>query len=361
MLGLILFGIACIWPPLILLITLVVASVVPYSFRITDDASVRRRLWQEYKTKPTTLAEIRETPSDIVLEESYWINSRGRALMTGIMKPANGKKIKAVICFCHGYSDNASFVKRREYMRMVRKGCVVLSIEYEGHGRSDGPLALVYDWKLLIEDVHTFYSETITKHFSRKTPCFLVGESLGGAVAVCTYQRSPSLFAGVLFLGPMIKISDEVMPHPIVEKILKALAGNPGSPPTWFNRLAITPAKHSMDEVGFHDKTKRDIILSAPTIWGRKARLITARELLGMSIHVSSLASEFHAPFFILHGSADKITDPNLSQSFHDESPSKDKTIKIYDGLWHNLTGAESDEDTEMLFDDMWEWISKRS
>jgi len=81
----------------------------------------------------------------------------------------------------------------------------------------------------------------------------------------------------------------------------------------------------------------------------------------GMSIHVSSLASEFHAPFFILHGSADKITDPNLSQSFHDESPSKDKTIKIYDGLWHNLTGAESDEDTEMLFDDMWEWISKRS
>jgi predicted esterase len=47
---------------------------------------------------------------------------------------------------------------------------------------------------------------------------------------------------------------------------------------------------------------------------------------------ISSSLSEFDAPFLVLHGKEDKVTDPKLSQALYDESKSKDKTIKLYDG-----------------------------
>jgi hypothetical protein len=47
---------------------------------------------------------------------------------------------------------------------------------------------------------------------------------------------------------------------------------------------------------------------------------------------ISSSLSEFDAPFLVLHGKEDRVTDPKLSQALYDESKSKDKTIKLYDG-----------------------------
>ena len=40
----------------------------------------------------------------------------------------------------------------------------------------------------------------------------------------------------------------------------------------------------------------------------------------------------FDAPFLLLHGLEDKVTDPQLSQDFHGKASSTDKTIKLYDG-----------------------------
>jgi acylglycerol lipase len=61
----------------------------------------------------------------------------------------------------------------------------------------------------------------------------------------------------------------------------------------------------------------------------------------------------------IQHGLADRVTDPKLSQALYDEACSEDKTIRLYDGMWHALPG-EPDENIEKVYKDTIEWITDR-
>ena len=42
-------------------------------------------------------------------------------------------------------------------------------------------------------------------------------------------------------------------------------------------------------------------------------------------------------PVLIMHGTADKATVPAGSQFFYDTAGSKDKTLKLYEGHFHDL------------------------
>ena len=54
------------------------------------------------------------------------------------------------------------------------------------------------------------------------------------------------------------------------------------------------------------------------------------------------------------------VTDPELSKRLYDESSSEDKTIKLYEGMWHTLTTGEPDDNIEKVFKDIVEWIDER-
>ena len=96
------------------------------------------------------------------------------ALMTSVMKPKDNN-VKAVVCLCHGFNDNSSYMKRIEYLRLIRQGIAIVTIEYEGHGRSDGLLSYVEDWNKLIDDTSQFFQEVLEEQFPGKK-CFLIGE-----------------------------------------------------------------------------------------------------------------------------------------------------------------------------------------
>jgi alpha-beta hydrolase superfamily lysophospholipase len=91
------------------------------------------------------------------------------------MAPKDPANTKAVVCFCHGYVDNASYMKRVVYQRLVKRGIAIVTIEYEGHGRSDGWSCLIPSWDVLIEDTATFFKETTDALFPGKKR-FLLGE-----------------------------------------------------------------------------------------------------------------------------------------------------------------------------------------
>ena len=57
----------------------------------------------------------------------------------------------------------------------------------------------------------------------------------------------------------------------------------------------------------------------------------------------------------ILHGTADKVTKPAGSQLFFDTAGSKDKTLKLYDGHFHDLL---NDIDKEKVMSDIKQWIN---
>ena len=62
-------------------------------------------------------------------------------------------------------------------------------------------------------------------------------------------------------------------------------------------------------------------------------------------------------PLLILHGTADKATRPEGSQQFFDEAGSDDKTLKLYEGYYHDLL---NDLGKEQVFDDIVAWIDER-
>jgi hypothetical protein len=74
--GFFLFVLASLWPPLILLFAYVASKLVPYSFRVNDDATTRRQLFAEFSREDDLPEEFKHVPSHVKLEESYWVNGR---------------------------------------------------------------------------------------------------------------------------------------------------------------------------------------------------------------------------------------------------------------------------------------------
>jgi acylglycerol lipase len=276
------------------------------------------------------------------------------------MKPRNPKTpITGVVCYCHGYTDHVSFSKRIEFQRLCDAGLAFVAIEYEGHGRSDGALGLIPDWEDLIHDVATYFKKVTSERFPQ-LPVFLMGESMGGAVAYCVYNRIPSLFKGVVLVAPMCKISDDMLPHPWVVQILKWLIGPSGCPTTLLGYLPLAPCKNDLACLTHRIPEKALQNAQCPLNYGRNPRLTTARELIEVTQRIGSSLPDFTAPFLILHGTEDRVTDPKLSQALYSESMSTDKSIRLYKGMWHSLTCGESDANIDLVFRDVIHWIHAR-
>ena len=66
--------------------------------------------------------------------------------------------------------------------------------------------------------------------------------------------------------------------------------------------------------------------------------------------------AQFTLPVLILHGTADKATGRG-SQYFYDQAGSTDKTLKLYEGHYHDLL---SDLGRKTVMADVVGWIDKR-
>lgn len=245
--------------------------------------------------------------------------------------------IRAVVCFCHGYTDHASFSSRMNYQRLCEKGIAVVSIEYEGHGRSDGLFGLIDNWNVMVGDVSSYFAEILHQKF-QNVPAFLMGESMGGAVAYDTYNRLSKLFRGVVFVCPMCKISDDMLPPQFVIDVLRWLIGPTGTT-SMLGFLPIAPAKNNLGDLVHRVKEKGELSHRCPLNFARNPRLATARELINVTQRISATVAHFDAPFLVLHGLADRITDPCLSQTLYEESCSDDKDIRLYEGMWVSCSG----------------------
>jgi acylglycerol lipase len=62
-------------------------------------------------------------------------------------------------------------------------------------------------------------------------------------------------------------------------------------------------------------------------------------------------------PVLILHGTEDKATRPEGSEQFFNEASSTDKTLKLYEGYYHDLL---NDLGRDTVFEDIDAWISER-
>jgi alpha-beta hydrolase superfamily lysophospholipase len=78
------------------------------------------------------------------------------------------------------------------------------------------------------------------------------------------------------------------------------------------------------------------------------AVMVRADERLKREFHLITL------PVLILHGTLDKATKPSGSQHFYEMAGSTDKTLKLYEGHFHDLL---NDIDKEVVMVDIQNWL----
>lgn len=65
-------------------------------------------------------------------------------------------------------------------------------------------------------------------------------------------------------------------------------------------------------------------------------------------------------PFIVLHGEDDKVTDKGVSKLLYEVASSNDKTLKLYPEMWHSLLFGEPPENSEIVFNDIIQWMQTR-
>ncbi|XP_040380221.1 caffeoylshikimate esterase [Oryza brachyantha] len=289
---------------------------------------------------------------DVKYHEEYVTNPRGLQLFTCGWLPAYSSP-KALIFLCHGYGMEVSGFMKACGVELATAGYGVFGIDYEGHGKSMGARCYVQKFGHLVDDCDRFFKSICALEEYREKSRFLYGESMGGAVALLLHRKDPTFWDGAVLVAPMCKISEKVKPHPVVVRLLTQVEE---IIPKW----KIVPTKDVIDSA-FKDPIKREKIRKNKLIYQDKPRLKTALELLRTSMDVEDGLSRVSMPFFILHGEADTVTDPEVSRALYERAASADKTIKLYPGMWHGLTAGEPDENVDLVFSDIVAWLDDRS
>ncbi|KAH0460947.1 hypothetical protein IEQ34_008522 [Dendrobium chrysotoxum] len=285
-------------------------------------------------------------------EEEFTTGSQGVRLFTCRWLPEK-RDPKSLVFLCHGYGMECSISMRVTGTRLAKAGFAVYGIDYRGHGKSTGLQGYIPSFDELVNDCSNYFTSVCEMMTNRNKMRFLLGESMGGAVALMLHRKKPSFWHGAVLVAPMCKIAEEIKPHPLVIKTLAKLSS---VIPKW----KIVPSK-DITESAFKNPDWRDEIRSNPYCYKGKPRLKTAKELLMISIDIEKNLHQVTLPFLVIHGGDDTVTDPTVSQALYDTAVSKDKTFKLYPGMWHALTSAESQQNLHLVFSDILAWLDERS
>jgi acylglycerol lipase len=229
---------------------------------------------------------------------------------------------KAVLFIVHGLGEHSG-----RYMNVVNHfvplGYAVYGLDHIGHGKSEGKREIVARFEDFT-DTLTIYYQMVTGWQPGK-PVFLLGHSMGGLIASYYLLDHQADFKGAVISAPAIKIGESITPVTItLSKILSKLAPGMGMLGLDVNTISRDPqvvTAYANDPLVFHGKTP--------------ARL--AAEMLKGMLRVTAEVGKITLPFIVLQGSEDKLVDPRGAQMLYDEASSKDKTIKVYEGFYHEV------------------------
>lgn len=253
----------------------------------------------------------------------------------------------------HGYGNSISWTFQATPIFLAQNGFSSFALDIEGHGHSQGLKAYVPNVDLVVDDCLSFFESIVTQNPNfQNLPIFLHGESMGGAICLLIHFKKPHFFKGAILLAPMCKISDKVKPRWPIPQILTAVA-------RFAPTLPIVPSADLLDK-SVKVPEKKIIGMMNPVRYRGRPRLGTVIELIRVTDLINIRLSDVEIPFIVIHGSADVVTDPEVSRELYELAKSEDKTIKIYEGMMHSLLFGETDENVAIVRGDILKWLNDR-
>ena len=228
--------------------------------------------------------------------------------------------VRGVLVIHHGLADHsARYAGLAE--RLARAGYAVWALDMRGHARSAGPRIRFDRIDDLVGDLERFVALVRTREPG--APLFVLGHSLGGLVtALYAIERRPEV-AGVVLSAPGIAFD---LPAFGAGALRFASALAPNAPLLTVEHRDFSASAEVIADL------KRDPLIEAP-----KGPARSSRSALDGAARVWAHPERLVAPLLALHGTADKVTAPIGSRDLVARAGGADRTLRLYDGLNHDL------------------------
>jgi alpha-beta hydrolase superfamily lysophospholipase len=249
-------------------------------------------------------------------------------------------KARGTVVVNHGFKSHSGLYEWVA-QQFVRMQLAVYALDMRGHGKSKGEPLFVEKWGDYTSDLAKLVD--LAKAREGGVPTFVLGHSAGGVVAAVYALDHQSEIAGLICES----FAHEVPAPDFALSVLKGI----GRVAPHAHVLKLKEEDFSRDPK-FVERMKNDPLISKE---GYEAQ--TAAELVRADERLKKEFPRITLPVLILHGTADKATKPHGSQLFHERASSKDKTLKLYDGAYHDLL---NDTVKEQVMADVAEWVTTR-
>lgn len=269
---------------------------------------------------------------------------RRNALFVRSWLPVTGD-MKAILIVIHGLNEHSGrYVQFAKELTSCDFG--VYAMDWIGHGGSDGLHGYVPSLDYVVADTGAFLEKI--KLENPGVPCFLYGHSTGGAIVLkaASYPHIEGMLEGIILTSPALRVKPA---HPLVRTMAPIFSLV--APKFQFKGANKRGIPVSRDPAALITK------YSDPLVYTGHIRVRTGHEILRMSSFLFRNLRSVTIPFFVLHGTADKVTDPLASLELYNEAASRLKDIKLYDGFLHDLL---FEPEREEIGQDIIDWMEKR-
>jgi acylglycerol lipase len=248
--------------------------------------------------------------------------------------------VKAVLLVVHGLAEHCG-----RYMNLVNRfvplGYGVYTFDLPGHGKSHGKRVYVNRFEDYTQTLAVFLDKVRAKH--NETPLFLVGHSMGSLVSAVFLTRHQKNFVGAVLSGSgVFKVPDNISNATI-------FAGKV------FSVLLPKIGLIGLDVDGVsRDPSVVRAYVEDPLVHTGKTTARLAAEILGAMKRIPEIAAQITLPILLIQGGADRLVDPEGARMLFETVQSSDKTIKIYEGLYHEIF---NEPERDQVLSDVEEWL----
>ena len=275
--------------------------------------------------------------------EGRLIGEGGRQIAWQAWLPEAGDP-KAVVVIAHGASEHGG---RYRYVveRLVPEGFAVYAIDHRGHGRSDGTRAQIDRMAHVVADLDQLVDQVRAEHPGLKL--FLLGHSMGGCIGIAYTIAHQEKLDGLALSAPLAALDAAPLPLRLVAKALSLVL-----PDTGVYQVSSEAVSRDAAEVADYD--------ADPLNHHGKLPARTVQELADTVARFEADSPKLTLPLLVMIGTADTLVPPAGGQMVHDRAGSTDKTLKTYDGFFHEIFNEPAGERDRPL-DDLAAWLTERT
>lgn len=257
-------------------------------------------------------------------------------------------KPKKVIIVQHGFGEHSGRYQNL-LAALEEENATVYALDARGHGKTPGKRGHISDFGLYASDLAVLIKNA--REENKGIPMVLLGHSMGGLIATQAALR-PEIAAE---LSGLIVSSGAFKPALDTTQAIKKAIG------TVLAKIApavTVPAGLDVKLIS-RDENVVQAYINDPLVHG-KISMKMGVDLFATGEALLEQASRITLPILVIHGDADGIALSQGSKEFFQALSSKDKTLKIYPGFYHE-TMNEPFADRKQVLSDIVKWINKHT